>query len=232
MNWVAADAGRLFEIAGVNIMLSGDNAVVVAMAIRNLPVAQRKIASAAGISGALLVQIAATLTVASLLEHPLVSLVGGLLLGWVAIRLLQENGKPQERAVAEPPDQRLHHSILIVLGAYLVMCLDNILAIAAVGHGHPELLVFGLLLSGALLIPASLLIADLMRRYPITLMVGAALLGWTAGSMIAVLPSHLNEILHGRIDQLFIPAAMTVVVVTSPLWRRWADKNVQRSLQR
>lgn len=228
MNWAVADTARLFEIAGVNIVLSGDNAVVVAMAIRNLPVAQRRIASAAGITGALLVETAVTLTIASLLEHPVLSLAGGLLLGWIAIRLLHENGSSQDSAIAtdEPRGKRLHHSILAVAGAYLIMCLDNILAIAAVGRGHPDLLVLGLLLSAVLLVPASLMIANLMKRYRITVMIGAGLLGWTAGSMIAVMPSRLDEMLHGSINQLFIPAAMAMVVVTSPLWWRCTGKDI------
>lgn len=226
MNWAVADAARLLEIAGVNVVLSGDNAVVVAMAIRNLPTTQRRIASAAGISGALLLQTAATLTVASLLGHPAVSLSGGFFLAWIAIRLLHQSGNTGQPAVDEPPYRRLHHSILTVLFAYLVMCPDNILAIAAIGRGHPDLMVLGLLLSAGLLVPASLLIADLMKRYPLTLTVGAGLLGWTAGSMIAVIPLRLNDLLRVPFNQIFIPAAMTVAVVTSPWWWPSGDENL------
>lgn len=106
------------------------------------------------------------------------------------------------------------------------MCPDNILAIAAVGRGHPDLTILGLLLSAGLLVPASLLIADLMKRFPITLTVGAGLLGWTAGSMIAVIPSRLNDLLHAPFNQIFIPIAMTVAVVTSPFWWRSGDENL------
>jgi predicted tellurium resistance membrane protein TerC len=115
-----------------------------------------------------------------------------------------------------------------VIGAYLVMSLDNILAIAAVGRGRSALLILGLLLSGGLLVPASLLIANLMRRYPVTLTIGAGILGWTAGSMLAVVHGNVDEALHGHINRLFIPAVMTVVVVTSPLWRRPRDRGAQR----
>ncbi len=221
------DAARLFEVAGVNILLSGDNAVVVGMAIRNLPAAQRKVASAVGISGAMLVQTAATLTVASLLEYPVVLLAGGFLLVWIAIRLLRDNGNAQETVRCGRTDQDLHRSIITVAGAYLVMCLDNTLAIAAVGRGYPALLVFGLLLSAALLVPASLLIANLMKRYPVTLAVGAGILGWTAGSMIAAVLSPLGESLCVRFTQLITSVVMTVVVVTSPLWWRPNGRDAQ-----
>src|SRR5260370_3562478 len=181
MSWVLIDAARLFEIAGLNLLLSGDNAIVVGMAIRRLPPAQRKIASAAGISGAVLLQTAATLTVASLMKLPAVSLAAGILLTFIAIRFLLENGNTH-KAVQIYSDRGLAHAIMIVIGAYLVMSLDNILAIAAVGRGHSALLILGLLLSGGLLVPASLLIAKLMRPYPVTLTLGAGILGRTAGS--------------------------------------------------
>ncbi len=217
MSWVFIDAARLFEIAGLNILLSGDNAIVVGMAIRNLPPARGRIASAAGISGAVLVQIAATLMVASLLELPAVSLAGGILLIWIAIRLARQDG-PRRQPAADVQAGSLLGSIMTVIVAYLLVSLDNILAVAAVGREHPALLALGLALSGALLIPASLVIANLMRRYPMTLSIGAAIVGWTAGSMIAALMPPLGEILQGRSLQLFIPAVTTVVVVTSPWW--------------
>ncbi|HXR35082.1 MAG TPA: YjbE family putative metal transport protein [Candidatus Binataceae bacterium] len=217
MSWVFIDAARLFEIAGLNILLSGDNVIVVGMAIRNLPLARRRISSAAGISGAVLVQTAATLMVASLLEVPAVSLAGGILLILIAIRLARKDG-PRWQPAADDQAGSLLGSIMTVIVAYLLMSLDNILAIAAVGGEHPALLAPGLALSGAFLIPASLMIANLMRRYPVTLSIGAAVVGWTAGSMIAAWLPPLGEILQGRILQLFIPAVTTVMVVTSPWW--------------
>ncbi len=217
MSRVFIDAARLFEIAGLNLLLSGDNVIVVGMAIRNLPPARGRISSAAGISGAVLVQTAATLMVASLLELPAVSLAGGILLIWIAIRLAREDGHRWQPA-ADHQAGSLLGSIMTVIGAYLLVSLDNILAVAAVGREHPALLALGLALSGALLIPASLVIANLMGRYPVTLSIGAGVVGWTAGSMIAALLPPLGQILQGRILQLFIPAVTTVVVVTSPWW--------------
>jgi YjbE family integral membrane protein len=217
MSWLFIDAARLFEIAGLNLLLSGDNVSVVGMALRNLPPARRRISSAAGISGAVLVQTAATLMVASLLELPAVSLAGGILLILIAIRLAREDGHRWQPA-ADHQAGSLLGSIMTVIGAYLLMSLDNILAIAAAGREHPALLALGLALSGALLIPASLVIANLMGRYPVTLSIGAGVVGWTAGSMIAALLPPLGEILQGRTLRLLIPVVITVVVVTSPWW--------------
>lgn len=223
MNSTAADAARLLEIIGVNILLSGDNAVAVGMAIRNLPATQGQVASVAGIGAATLMQIAATLTVARLLKLPAVSLAGGLLLCVVAIRLMRQDGSFLQSSVYAFSAQGLYRSIVTVTGAYFVMCLDNILGVAAVGRGHPILLVVGLLLSSAVIIPASLVTARLMRHYPITLTVGAGILGWVAGSMLAAVASRLGHPLSGPVIQFLIPAVITVIVVTSPLWWRSRD---------
>ena len=219
MNSAAADAARLFEIIGMNILLSGDNAVAVGLAIRDLPRKQAEIASLAGIGAALLLQIAATLTLARLLKLPAVSLAGGFLLCVIAVRLMRNGNLPQP-AVHAFPNQNLYRSIVTVSGAYFVMCLDNILGTAAVGRGHPILLVVGLLLSSAVIIPASLVIGNLMKRYPLTLTAGAAILGWVAGSMLGAVASRLGHLLTSPVAQFLIPAVITIIVVTSPRWWR------------
>jgi YjbE family integral membrane protein len=216
----AADAARLLEIAGVNVLLSGDNAIIVAMAIRNLPPAQRQIASAAGISLAILMETAATLTVAWLLKLPPVSLGGGILLALIAIGLLRENGSGNTPDVTARPvaGKGLLYAILTVAGAYLAGCLDNIVGVAAVSRGHAWLLVMGLMVSGAILVPASLAVANLMKRFPLILKLGAAFLGWTAGSMLAVVLAPRAQALRGPTSQLLMPVLMTFLVVSSPLW--------------
>ncbi|HEY2105861.1 MAG TPA: YjbE family putative metal transport protein [Candidatus Binataceae bacterium] len=224
MNSTAAEAVRLFEIIGVNILLSGDNAVAVAMAIRNLPSTQGQIASAAGIGAATLLQIGVTLTLARLLKLPAVSLAGGLLLCVIAIRLTRRNAGLPHPPIHPFAGGGLYRSIMTVSGAYFVMCLDNIVGVAAVGRGHPILLIAGLLLSSAVIIPASLLTARLMRRYPATLAAGAGILGWVAGSMLAAVASRMGHPLSGPGIQFLIPALITVIVVTSPLWWRSRDR--------
>jgi YjbE family integral membrane protein len=223
VNSAFADAARLFEIIGANILLSGDNAVVVGMAIRSLPAAQGRVASAAGISAAVLVQIVVTLTVARLLALPAVSLPAALLLCAIAIRLLRNNGGLAQPALWGHSEQGLLGSIATVTVVYFIMCPDNILAIAAVGRGHPWLLTAGLLLSTALIIPASLVIANLMRRYPITLTAGAAILGWIGGSLLAGALPWLAHLPIGPL-QFMIPAVTVVIVITSPVWWRHTDQ--------
>jgi YjbE family integral membrane protein len=229
MNGAFTNVALLLEIVAVNLLLSGDNAIVVAMAIRNLPPAHRKLASAIGISAAILAETVATLTVARALELAAASLAGGILLALIAIRFLREGAEHADSALQHHSGQRLYHSIGIVTGAYFVMCLDNILAVAAIGRGHPVLMSLGLLLSGVLLVPASLAIARLMQRYPLTLTVGAGILGWTAGSMIALVPLRMDKLLHGQVNQLLIPAVTAVVVTTSPWWWRTRGRNAART---
>jgi len=226
MNWAAADAARLFEIIGLNVVLSGDNAVVVGMTIRNLPAVQRRVASAAGIWIAVVLQIAASLTLAQLLKLPMVSLAGGLLLCVIAIRLLRSAAAPAQAPIASDLNRGLLRSSAAVTGGFFLMSLDNILAVAAVGRGHPWLLIIGLLLSCLVIIPASLAIATLMRRYPITLTVGAGIIGWVAGSMLPALASPSADFFSGPIGQFAIPAIIAAFVITSPLW--WPGKPSKR----
>lgn len=216
----AAGFARLLEIAGVNILFSGDNAIVVAMVIRNLPPTQRNIASMAGISLAMLAETAAVLTVAWLLKLGPVSLAGGILLAMIAIGLLRENGNTVDATIHHAPGRGLLHATITVAGAYLVGCLDNILAVAAVGRGAGGLVVLGLLTSGAVLVPANLVIANLMKRFPLMLKLGAAIVGWTAGSMIAAALAPRGQMLRGSTSEFFIPALMTFFVASSPLWWR------------
>ena len=106
------------------------------------------------------------------------------------------------------------------------MCPDNILAIAVGGQGHPWLLSIGLLLSTALIIPASLLIANLMGRYPLILKAGGGILGWIAGSMLAGSLARLDQLPTGAVTRFMIPAVTVVIVVTSPLWWGTAYQNL------
>lgn len=220
MNSTLVDAVRLLEIMGVNILLSGDNSVAVGMAIRYLPRRQQRIASAAGIAAATLLQIGATLTLAGMLTLPAVSFFVGLVLCAIAIRLTRNNGGAPQTAPAAARGQGLWGSAITVAGAYFVMCLDNIVGIAAVGRGHPVLLVLGLLLSIVVIIPASLVIAKLMRSYPLILTAGAGILGWVAGSMIAAAMSRLGHVSISPAWKFVVPAAITLMVITSPLWLR------------
>jgi YjbE family integral membrane protein len=215
-----SDAARMLEIAGMNVMLSGDNAVVVGMTLRNMRGAQQRFAAALGIVVAVLLQIAATFTVAELLRLPIVAIAGGLLLFVIAIRLLRENGAVSQSPAPDRSGGGPLRSMTTVIGIYLVMSPDNILAIAAVGRGHPWLLGAGLLLSSIVIIPTSLIVADLMKRFALILTAGAGAVGWIAGSTFAAaLP--LNSFAESWLARFTIPALAAAAVLTSPLWYRF-----------
>lgn len=214
MNWDLVDAGLLLEIVGINLVLSGDNAVVVGLVVRELPDTQRKTTSIAGITGAVILQTAATLTVAWALRLPEVSFVGGILVAGIAIRLMRGSGG----SAPSLSGSNMYYPIVRVIIAYLAMCPDNILAVAAVAKGHPVLLVIGLPLSCIPLIPGSLLIAKLMKQYSLLVIGGAATLGWTAGTMIADALKVLASGFDSETLQILLRVAMTIAVVTSPWW--------------
>ncbi len=225
MSRFGADVVCLAEIVAVNLALSGDNAVVVGMAVHGMAVAQRRIASAAGIGAAVLMQIVTTLIMARLLTLPAVSLVGGLVLGAIAVRLVRSPAHHWPPAAPDTHDHKMPGWIMTVIVGYFVMCPDNILAVAAVGRGHPWLLSAGVLLSAAPIILASLAVAGVMRRYPAAFTAAAGILGWIAGSMLVEAAARFEHLAALRATQLLIPTITAALVISSPLWWRGAADN-------
>ncbi|MBS0320033.1 MAG: TerC family protein [Proteobacteria bacterium] len=175
--WVAA-----VEIVVVNILLSGDNAVVIALACRNLPAEQRKWGVFWGAAGAIALRIVLTFFALSLLTLPWLKIVGGVLLVWIGVKLIVEEGGEGEQVTGAT---KLLSAIKTIVVADLVMSLDNVLGVAAAANGNVHLLVFGLLVSIPLVIVGSAVILRLIERFPILVMAGGALLGYIAGEMIA-----------------------------------------------
>ena len=173
--WVAA-----VEIIFVNILLSGDNAIVIALACRNLSPRQRWRGMFWGVFGAIVFRIMLTFFVVSLLADPWLKLVGAILLVWIGIKLIAED-KSDERGV-EASDHLLA-AVWTILVADVVMSLDNVIAVAAAAKGDVRLIVFGLGLSIPIVIGASQLIAPLFRRFPVFVYLGGGLLGYIAGEM-------------------------------------------------
>ncbi len=173
--WVA-----LLQIIGVNIVLSGDNAVVIALAARGLPKDQQKKAVAWGSGAAVVMRILLTIVAVELLRLPYLKLVGAVLLLWIAVQLLLPEGEGEGHASAQG---NLMSAIRTILLADLVMSLDNVIAVAAAAKGNTTLLVAGLAISIPLVVFASTLLLNLMSRFPAIITVGAALLGWVAGEM-------------------------------------------------
>jgi YjbE family integral membrane protein len=173
--WVA-----LMQIIGVNIVLSGDNAVVIALAARSLPPEQQKKAVAWGSGAAVVMRIVLTVVAVKLLALPYLKLVGAVLLLWIALQLLLPEDEHEGEAKASG---NLAAAIKTILIADLVMSLDNVIAVAAAAKGSMVLLIAGLAISIPLVVFASTLLLTLMGRFPIIITIGAALLGWVAGEM-------------------------------------------------
>ncbi len=170
----------LAKIIGVNIVLSGDNAVVIALAARSLPPQQQKLAIFWGSGAAIVMRIVLTLFAVTLLGMPWLKLIGSLLLFWIGVKLLIE----EEGDENIDSSDNLVAAIKTILIADLVMSLDNVIAVAAAAQGNMVLLVLGLAISIPMVIFGATLLLKLMERYPVIITIGAALIGMVAGEML------------------------------------------------
>jgi YjbE family integral membrane protein len=176
--WVAA-----WQIILINIVLSGDNAVVIALACRTLPATQRRWGMVLGAGAAVLLRIIFVLIVTAIMDFPFLKFVGGILLLWIAIKLIVPT-EPHGETSVEAADN-LWRAVKIVAIADVVMSLDNVIAIAAAAKGSWVLIIFGLAVSVPLIVAGSAILVALLDRLPILAWAGAALLGWIAGDIMA-----------------------------------------------
>ncbi|MEA1830866.1 TerC family protein [Methylobacterium durans] len=172
----------LLQIVWIDIILSGDNAVVIALACRGLPERQRRIGVFLGAFAAALLRILFAVIISYLLAVPLLKVVGGLILLHIAVKLVrgEEEDESEVREHASLPK-----AIWTIVVADAVMSFDNVVAVAGAAKGHDELFIIGLALSVPLLVVGASLITRLIDRFPILIWFGGALLGWVAGEMIA-----------------------------------------------
>ena len=169
----------------IDLVLAGDNAVVIAMAVKNLQGRKRTWGIILGAGGAVLVRVACTFMVAQLLNMRYVKLIGGAVIIWIAVKLLTEGAEEKHL------DKEVHtlwQALWVIIVADLSMGIDNMLAVGAACHGNFFLLLFGLILSIPFVVFMSTLLARLMDRYPVILWLGAALLGKVGGEMMATDP--------------------------------------------
>jgi YjbE family integral membrane protein len=183
----------LLKIVWINIILSGDNAVVIALAARSLPAHQQRQAVFWGSGAAVVLRILLTVVAAALLALPYLQIAGGLLLLWIGVQLLGEDDE-EEGEVKEY--NSMLAAVRTILIADLVMSLDNVIAVAAAADGSMTLLVLGLAISIPLVIFGSTLMIKLMERFPIIVVLGAGLIGWVGGETI-VGDSALKNVLAG-----------------------------------
>ena len=214
--WVA-----LGKIVWVNILLSGDNAVVIALAARSLPEHQRRKAVFGGSAAAIVLRVGLTVFAVQLLQYPYLKIIGALLLFYIGVQLLvPEDG--EEDGIK--PTNQLWAAIRTILIADLVMSLDNVIAVAAAADsGPPEsrllLLIIGLGLSIPLIIFGSTLLLSVMEKYPVIITLGAALLGFVAGEML-VTDHAVETFFHsaGRASTTIVEIAGAFGVVLVGRW--------------
>jgi YjbE family integral membrane protein len=192
----------LGKIIWVNLLLSGDNAVVIALAARSLPEKQQKLAVFWGAGAAVLMRVVLTIFAVALLTLPWLKIVGGVLLLWIGVKLLVPEDDEEEVASSD----NLLQAIKTILIADLVMSLDNVLAVAAAADSAAPtaeleamkytLLVLGLAISIPIVIFGSTLMLKLMERWPVIITFGGALLGWIAGEMMVTDPAIVAWVEH------------------------------------
>ena len=217
----AAFWAALGSIILANILLSGDNAVVIAMAARSLPAHQQKKAIFYGSAAAIVMRIVLTLIAVEMLKWPFLKIIGGLLLVYIGVTLLLEDDDGGDQGA--PVNDGLMTAIRTILIADLVMSLDNVLAVAAAAKGNTVLLVLGLGISIPLIIFGSTLLLKVMERYPVIITLGAALLGFLAGEMIFTDPATIGQfgaLSHTVVNAAGIAGALLVVGLGRLLQRR------------
>lgn len=204
----------LSQIILINIVLSGDNAVVIALASRSLPPSQQKKAILFGSIGAIALRIVLTFFAIYLLSLPYLKLIGAGALLWIGIGLLtgDDDGADLEG------HSNLMAAIKTIIVADLVMSLDNVIGVAAAANGDIVLLVIGLVISIPLIIYGSTLILKLMNRFPVIITAGAALLGWVAGEMAFTDPSIADWTSRHHDLHLVLPVTCAVLVVAVGKW--------------
>jgi YjbE family integral membrane protein len=217
--WVA-----VAKIIWINILLSGDNAVVIAMACRGLPHRQRLWGMILGAGVAVLLRIVFTGVVASLMLLPYLKIAGGLALFYIAAKLLVPDEPDRDETEAV---EHLWRAVRIVAVADIIMSLDNVIAIAAAAGGNMALLVLGLAISIPLIVAGAALIMALLDRFPILVWAGAALLGWIVGEVIAtdpvvtayLIPAYGVPAAH-TVEYVAAAAGAVLVLVVGGFWRR------------
>jgi YjbE family integral membrane protein len=207
--WLAA-----LQIMGINILLSGDNAVVIALAVRALPRKERFWGMVLGAGAAAVLLIVFTGIVATLMKLPYLKVAGGLALFWVAIKLVSPQAHDSENTPEAVED--LWRAVRVVVVANIVMSLDNVIAVAAAAKGNYLLLGLGLAVSIPVVIAGSALFLAIIERFPIVVWGGGALLGWIAGGLLPedpIIAEHFSEATAETLDVVCGVAGAIIVVL-------------------
>ena len=207
--WIA-----LSQIVLINIVLSGDNAVVIALACRSLPPHQQKKAIVFGSVGAIVLRVVLTFFAVMLLDLPYLKLIGAAALLWIGVGLLKSDDGDENLE----GHSNLASAIKTIVVADLVMSLDNVIGVAAAAKGNVVLLVVGLIISIPLIIFGSAILLRIMGRFPIIITLGAGLLGWVAGEMAMSDPAISGWSAQQHTLPMLAPAAGALAVVALGKW--------------
>ena len=211
---------QVLKIIWINILLSGDNAVVIALACRKLPPAQRTKGILWGTAGAIVLRVVLIFFALTLLAIPFLKLAGAVLLLWIGVKLLAPEHDDAHGNITA--SDKLWGAVKTVIVADLVMSVDNVLGVAAAAKGSVPLLVFGLLVSIPLVIAGSQIILKLIERFPLIILAGGGLLGWIAGKML-VEDTALQPWIAANAPWLDWagPVAGVAIVLAGAQWHKW-----------
>jgi len=199
------------EITWLNILLSGDNALVIALACRQLEERERKYGIMFGAGAAVVLRIIFTAGVSFVLKFPFLRVAGGALLLWIAVKLLVGEESGDDEVAAHPS---LWRAVWTIVVADIVMSLDNVLAIAAAAHGSHLLIILGLAISIPIVVMSSTLIVSMLNRLPILVWAGAGFLGWIAGEMMVADETAMNYVQFEPPEWAAAGACAALVLVT------------------
>lgn len=217
----------VLQIITIDILLGGDNAIVIALAVRRLPERQRNQGIFWGVFGAIALRVVLIFFALQLLALPFLKIVGGVLLLWIGIKLLQPEDSNETRSIEAP--EHLFDAVKTIVIADAVMSLDNVIAVAGAAKGNMTLVVFGIAVSIPIIVYGSKLVLWLMDRYPVVVTLGGALLGWIGGEMLItdqVILELVTDVPQWAHYSAAVAGALFVVVAGMALARRGRPEEV------
>lgn len=224
-----------FQIVWINLLLSGDNAILIALACRQLSPRQRRWGVFLGALGGVILRVVFTLLVVELMDIPCLKAAGAVLLIIIAVKLLVDESEATD--VKANPD--LMGAVVAIVMADAVMSLDNVLAIAAAANGSRWLIVFGLVVSVPIVMFGAGFLLKALERFPSLVWAGAGLLGWVAGEMMAgdaFVADHTHRLVDHATLEWMLPAATTITVLAAAFaieaWRQWRQDQTARKTRR
>jgi len=219
----------LLSIVLIDLVLAGDNAVVIAMAVRNLPRDKRVKGIIMGAGAAVVLRVALTFFASKLLQIMFIKFIGGVLIIWIAVKLFISGGDDEEDGKQAAS---LLQAMWLIIIADITMSIDNILAVAGASKGNLFLLIFGLGLSIPFVVFTSNLLSMLMDRYPIILYLGTAVLGRVGGEMMITDPFVVSKVGHSKLVEYGVQAFFTVgVIVVGKVWVTMRHRREEREAQ-